>query len=243
MLIHAPIRYAVLLLAVSFTAQAAWSGEPLRIAVAANFRATLQGINEVFERETGQAVKLSSASTGALYTQIRHGAPFDIFFSADKDTALRLASDTGLPGGGVAFCYATGTLVLAGGDGSIEQLADPENSLAIANPLTAPYGKAAVAILERDEFASGVNRKLVRGTNVIQSYQFWFTGATDLALLPKALAKDATPIPKQWYPAVEQYAVALAPTERNEGLAQYLEWLRSDRVQAMIIKAGYEPCS
>lgn len=243
MLIHALMRNAVLLFTTACLAHSSWGDEPLRIAVAANFRNTLQDINEVFERETGHDVLLSSASTGVLYNQISHGAPFDIFFSADKDTALLLANDSTLPAAGDAFCYATGTLVLAGGDGSLSQLADPAKSLAIANPATAPYGEAAMVVLERKEFASGQNRKLVRGTNVIQSYQFWFTGSTDLALLPKALAKDATPIPKHWYPAVEQFAVALSTTSDNKVLARYLNWIRSDRVKAMITEAGYEPCS
>jgi molybdate transport system substrate-binding protein len=216
--------------------------EPLRVAVAANFRATLEQVNAAFQQQSGYPVVLSSASTGVLYSQILHGAPFDIFFAADKNTAARLAPAAGGPAAGAAFCYATGSLVLAGGDGSLGQLDDPGKSLAIANPATAPYGAAAMEVLGRAEFSRGQGRKLVRGTNVVQAYQFWHSGATDLALIPRALAPTATPVPDAWHQPLEQFAIALAAPANHPALASYLKWIGSARVRALITEAGYEPC-
>ncbi|MCB1700585.1 MAG: molybdate ABC transporter substrate-binding protein [Halioglobus sp.] len=229
-----------ILLLLMLLASHANADQPLRVAVAANFRATLQEATDQFQQETGIPVMLSSGSTGVLYSQIMHGAPFDLFFAADRESAEKLAA-----GGGAAgepFCYARGRLVLAGGDGALAQLGNPDLSLAIANPVTAPYGVAALAVLARPEFATGESRKLVRGTNVVQAYQFWQSGAVDLALLPRALAPRATLIADSWHPALEQFAVALTPAADKPALASYLNWIRSDRVLTLISDAGYEPC-
>ncbi len=216
--------------------------EPVRVAVAANFRATLEQINRIFSEQTGYRVVLSSASTGVLVNQIMHGAPFDVFFSADRESAYTLAAAADGATAGEPFCYAVGTLVLAGGSGRLSQLNDPALSLAIANPATAPYGAAAMAVLNRAEFSRGTARKLVRGANAIQAYQFWHSGAADLALLPGALAPEATPIPADWHRPLQQFALALRPVAGHPALGSYLNWIRSDTVRALISDAGYQPC-
>ena len=229
----------LLLLLVSCQGLAA---EPLRVAVAANFRGTLQQITDRFEQQTGYRVTLSSGSTGVLYAQILHGAPFDLFFAADAASVQKLAATRGRGTLGQPFCYARGSLVLAGGNGELAQLADPTLSVSIANPVTAPYGEAAMAVLARPEFAAGSSRKLVRGANVVQPLQFWRGGGTDLALLPHALAPVATPIPQGWHQALEQLAITLTPPTANPALASYLNWIRSDTVRTLISDAGYQPC-
>ncbi len=234
------MRY-LLLLMLLISSQANTS-DPLRVAVAANFRATLQQLTDLFEQRSGYRVVLSSGSTGVLYSQILYGAPFDIFFAADRASTEKLAAGGVRDTLGQPFCYARGALVLAGGDGSAAQLADPTLSLAIANPTTAPYGEAALAVLARPEFAAGTPRKLVRGTNVVQALQFWRSGGTDLALLPMALVPGATPIPEAWHLPLEQFAITLSPVEANPALASYLKWIRSDTVRTLISDAGYKPC-
>ncbi|MFT4613376.1 MAG: molybdate transport system substrate-binding protein [Bacteroidia bacterium] len=231
-----PMRLTTLLLILLVTSPC-HGDEVLRIAVAANFRATLEHINPEFERDNNIRLSLSSASTGVLATQIRHGAPFDVFFSADSQTPATLRSVTSmLP----PECYAVGKLALVGGNGNLDQLALPELSVAIANPVTAPYGRAAQAVLSRDEFASGSTRKLVRGNNVVQAYQFWHTGGTNLALLAQSIApREATPVPSDWHAPLEQHLLILKKSKR---LDRYLNWLRSDRVRSVITSAGYDPC-
>lgn len=234
------MRY-VLLLFLTLVAPA-HAEETLRIAVAANFRGTLQQVSEIFQRQSGYRVVLSSGSTGVLHTQIVHGAPFDLFFAADRVSPEKLAAESAKPTLGEPFCYAMGRLVLAGGSGDLAQLGNPALSLAIANPVTAPYGVAAMTVLARPEFAPGEPRKLVRGTNVVQTYQFWHSGAVDLALVPRALAPAATIIPDAWHQPLEQFAISLTPTANNPALTRYLEWIRSDTVRTLISDAGYEPC-
>jgi molybdate transport system substrate-binding protein len=230
-----PVILLLLLMGVAAT-----HGATLRVAVAANFKPTLQRINEGFEARSGHRILLSSASTGTLTNQISAGAPFDLFFAADRASVAHLAA-AGHTAGAPGFCYAVGTLVLAGGDGRLAQLADPGLSLAVANPVVAPYGRAAQEVLARPEFARGESRKLVRGANVAQAYQYWYSGATDLALLPRSLAAG-TEIPADWHAPVEQYAVRLDAGAGNPVLTEYLRWLVSEPAQTTIAAAGYRPC-
>ncbi len=211
------------------------AAEPLRIAVAANFRGTLERINDRYSAQSGQQILLSSASTGVLASQINHGAPFDLFFSADEDTPVKLqAAGKGLK----SSCYAMGQMSLVGGD--LAALQRPELSLAIANPTTAPYGRAAMEILSRPEFSAIDRGSLIRGTNVLQAFQFWRAGAVDLALVARSLAPEGSPIPDSWHTPLQQNLLVL---RHSKEATAYLEWLGSDTVRQMIIDAGYLPCS
>ena len=211
------------------------AAEPLRVAVAANFRAVLEQISGRFQAETGQQVRISSASTGVLATQILHGAPFDLFLAADAQAPLTLIK-AGI--GRLGECYARGELVLVGG--RLQQLADATRSVAIANPDTAPYGRGALEVLARSEFQPGDGRKLVRGSNVLQAYQFWRSGAVDMALVARSLAPDAkTRIPGEWHTPLEQHLLLI---RESPAATAYLKWLRSDTVRSLIVQAGYRSC-
>lgn len=221
-----------------FLTNAASAGETIRVAVAANFKATLEQINAPFELNSGHRVTLSSASTGALFAQITHGAPFDLFFAADSKAPAKLATaNSALP-----FCYAIGRLALVGGDKELGALADSTQSLAIANPATAPYGEAAMEVLQRTEFAPGRQRKLLRGNSVVQAYQFWHSGGADLALVALAIAPQGTPVPMSWHQALEQHAMILPRGRNRPEVDAYLNWIRSDTVRALIADAGYGTC-
>ena len=129
--------------------------EPLRIAVAANFRGVLEQINERYLAQSGQHIQLSSASTGVLANQIMHGAPFDLFFAADTDTPNKLqAANKGLS----SSCYAMGQMSLVGGD--LAALQKPELSVAIANPKTAPYGVSAFEVVRSVGMEEKLKKKL-----------------------------------------------------------------------------------
>lgn len=210
--------------------------EVLRIAVAANFRETLEQISREFSEQTGTEVAISSASTGVLSTQLLYGAPFDLFFAADEAHPAQLRAQ----GLGVDhFCYALGVLVLVGSD-SLAALGDPNLSLAIANPDTAPYGKAAAEVLGHKAFSAARGRKVVRGNSVLQAYQFWYSGAADLALVARSMAPEQrVEIPSDWYHPLAQHALVL---KRSPAVSSYLEWFGSDRVRTHILIAGYSPC-
>ena len=229
----------ILLLLLGLLATPLWAGESISIAVAANFKPTLEKITDPFLDNTGIVVTYSVAATGVLATQILHGAQYDIFFAADAETPQKVLSAKGLPSS-ETFCYARGKLVLAGAEDGLSTLSKPQFSLAIANPATAPYGRAAMEVLARPEFSDGEGRKLVRGNSVAQAFQFWQSGAVNMALLPKALQPmNETDVPLDWYQPIEQYALVL---KHNPAVDEYLQWLRSDAVRGLIINAGYEPC-
>ena len=137
------------------------------------------------------------------------------------------------------FCYAIGQLVLVGQHGDLEKLAQPELSLAIANPATAPYGRAAMDVLQREAFREARGRKLVRGNNAVQAYQFWHSGAVARALVPRSLAPEAPPIPQDWHQPLQQHAMILKESPAASAL---LQWLRRPEVRDQITGAGYLPC-
>jgi molybdate transport system substrate-binding protein len=229
----------ILLLLFTLLASPVWAGASISIAVASNFKPTLEKVTEPFLANTGVTVTYSVAATGVLATQILHGARYDMFFAADKETPEKVSAAKSLPASDT-LCYARGKLVLAGGEDGLRALAKPQLSLAIANPATAPYGRAAMEVLARPEFSDGEERKLVRGNSVAQAFQFWQSGAVNMALLPKALEPmNAIDVPLDWYQPIEQYAVVL---KHSAAVDEYLQWLRSDTVRGLIIDAGYEPC-
>ena len=223
-----------LLLVFMLASSGAAAVEPLRVAVAANFRATLEQINQAFLAEGGSEILLSSASTGVLATQIRHGAPFDLFFSADQQTVEALAADSL---GVESHCYALGQLALVGGE--LDELSDPGKTLAIANPQTAPYGRAALEVISRPELATAASRQPIRGASVLQTCQFWRAGAVDLALVASSQAPNAQLLPADWYQPLRQDLLVL---RHSPATGPYLRWLGSDTVRQMIIDAGYLPC-
>jgi molybdate transport system substrate-binding protein len=208
----------------------------LRVAVAANFKPTLAEICREFTANTGHQVTLSSASTGVLSNQVLHGAPFDLLFAADRESPDKLFH-AGI--GQQPFCYAIGQLVLVGQHGDLDKLAQPGLSLAIANPATAPYGRAAMEVLQREAFIDARERKLVRGNNAVQAYQFWHSGAVALALVPRSLAPEATTIPQAWHQPLRQHAMVLKESAAASAL---LQWLQRAEVREQITGAGYLPC-
>ena len=219
------------------------AAEVVHIAVAANFKTTVERINALFTTQSGYRTTLSSASTGVLFSQIQHGAPFDIFFAADKTSPQKLEeNDYGIPG--QRYCYARGVLVLMGSNNPGEALANPRLSLAIANPNTAPYGKAAMEVLQRPEFTAATTaRKLVRANNAIQAYQHWYSSTVDMALVPTSLTSgQGAAINPNWYTAIEQHVIALRHGEQNPAAQAYIRWIRSEEVQELIKNAGYGTC-
>src|SRR3990167_3022366 len=168
-------------------AGSALAGE-VQVAVAANFSAPLQAIASDFEKDTGHKVLASFGATGQLYAQIKNGAPFEVFLSADDSTPAKLESE----GAGVAgsrFTYAVGTLALWSAkegyvdDGAAVLKGNGFKHLAIANPKTAPYGLAATQVLAKLGLSKALEPKLVEGQNIAQTLQFVATGNAELGFV------------------------------------------------------------
>src|SRR5574343_30110 len=144
------LALAALVTAWAIPAQAAEA----MVAVAANFAEPIKAIAAVLEKTTGHTLKVATGASGALYTQIKNGAPFDVFLSADNERPAMLERE-GLTQPGTRFTYATGRLVLWSAkvgrvDNQGQVLRAPDlGKVAYANPKTAPYGEAAVEVMNR----------------------------------------------------------------------------------------------
>lgn len=218
-------------------------------AVAANFTKVAEQLGADFKVATGHDVVLSFGATGALYTQITQAAPFDVFFSADAKRT-KTAIDDGFGVAGTDFTYAVGKVVLYSPtldvtDGEAVLKANAFQHIAIADPKTAPYGAAGMAVLEALGLTDAVTPKIVTGENITQTAQFIDTGSAELGFvaLSQVIGKPATQIwlpPQEDYPAIKQNAVLLKVGDNNDAAKAFLDYVKSDAAIAVIKAAGYE---
>jgi len=218
-------------------------------AVAANFTEAAKEIGTAFETATGHSVTYSFGSTGQLYTQITQDAPFEVFLAADQARPERAESD-GYAVPGSRFTYAVGQLVLWSTDpetidGTEAALGNPDLShIAIANPRTAPYGAAAVEVMQALGVYDGLAPKIVEGKSISQTHQFVATGNAELGFvaLSQIAATDAGSrwmIPQDLYTPIRQDAVLLKKGEGSNAAEAYLDFLKSPEALAIIEKYGY----
>lgn len=237
---------AGLTLALSF-AVSAQAGQ-IQVAVAANFSGVLDQLAAAYKEKTGDELVISAGATGALYTQITQGAPFEIFLSADNKRPKQ-AVDEGFGVDGSIFTYAVGKSVLYSTtldvtDGEAVLKGGAFEHLAIADPKTAPYGAAAVAVIEALGLTEALTPKYVTGENITQTLQFVDSGSAELGFvaLSQVIGKGGSQWlpPADLYPAIIQDAVLLKTGEANPSAAAFLEYLKSDEAVAIIEAAGYE---
>lgn len=224
-----------------------------QVAVAANFAEPMKAIAAVLEKTTGHTLKISTGASGAFYTQIRQGAPFDVFLSADNERPELLEKD-GLAQPGTRFTYATGKLVLwsarAGrvdGQGAVLRAADL-GKVAYANPRTAPYGAAAVQVLDRLGLKDAITPRLVQGESIGQTFNFVKTGNADVGFVAlsqvlqggKLREGSMWVIPQARYDAIRQDAVLLRRGAENEAAKELIKLLQSPNIKDLIRSYGYE---
>ena len=225
----------------------------VHIAVAANFTAPINEIAVEFEKDSGHKVIAAFGPTGGLYTQIKHGAPFEVFFAADDSTPARLEAE-GEVLAGSRFTYVIGKLVLwsasaAYVDAQGEVLKrNAFNHLSIGNPKTAPYGLAATQVLGKLGLSEAVKPKLVEGTNITQAYQFVATGNAELGFVALSqVYKDgqitsgsAWIVPEDMYEPIRQDAVILNKGKDNSAAKALVEYLKGPEAAAVIKSYGYD---
>ena len=229
---------------------AAWADE-VQVAVAANFSAPMQEIARLFQADTGHRAVLSFGSTGKFYTQIRHGAPFDVLLAADDETPARLERE----GQGTGrYTYAIGRLVLWSGQASLvdqrgEVLKDGRiGRLAVAGPRLAPYGAAAFQALGRLGLLESLRPKFVQGENIGQTYQFVATGNAPMGFVAmsqvfadgKLKGGSAWIVPASLHSPIRQDLVLLGPRRGKPAAMALLHYLRSDKARTIIRSHGYE---
>ena len=154
------------------------AGDVVRVGVASNFAGPARELAAAWEAQTGHTIRLSTASTGKLYAQLRAGAPFELFLAADEQRPARLVEE-GLASRSRVYALGRLTVVsaepaLAGQDCRQALIDASAPTVAIANPVTAPYGKAALGWLEKQ--APLPERRLVKGDNVGQAMSFVVSG-------------------------------------------------------------------
>ena len=229
-------------------------GDEALVAVAANFVETARELAAVFSRDGGQGVRLSSGSTGALYAQITHGAPFDAFLAAGEREPTLLAQ-AGLAVPASRFTYAVGSLVVWSADAArihgdcaaLLKVGDFKR-VAMANPAVAPYGAAARASLRSWGVWDAVMPKLLRAESVAQAFQFVATGNAELGFvarsqvlgLPEERAGSYCVVDSGAYPPLRQQAVLLRHGEANDTARGFLAFVRGDRGRAIIRAFGYQ---
>jgi molybdate transport system substrate-binding protein len=223
----------------------AWGQKELRVAAAADLQPVMPVLSQAYEHATGVKLVVSFGSSATLATQILDGAPMDIFLAADfvypeKIVAAGLADST------APVAYAKGTLVLwARKDSgllplSLERLTDPRvKTVAIANELHAPYGRAAADALRKMKMYDAVSPHFVVGENITQTAQFVESGNAQLGLISLTAASTEhfkeigtyVLVPKSQYPEIRQCAVIMKNSDRKAAAHAFLDWLLSSAVQ------------
>ena len=225
--------------------QVAHAAPSINVAVAANFAAPLQKLLPEFEAASGINVRVSVGSSGALFAQIQHGAPYDLFLSADSKRPQALVASGRVMASAVQT-YAVGHLALVG---NIDGLSDPRltaagTRVAIAEPDIAPYGRAAKQLLEQAGLWEKLAPGLIRGTNIQQTLQFWQTGNVDVAFIAASQCVTyqltCQTLPDNYAPIIQQLAVT-GQGESAVAAEKLAAFLRSPKIQSQLAEAGYAP--
>ena len=222
------------------------------VAVAANFIPPFREIATEFEKATGHAVRVAAGSSGNFYSQIKNGAPFDVFLSADTERP-KLLEDEGLGVKDSRFTYAIGRLVLWSPNPDLikgEETLRSRNykRLAIANPKTAPYGVAAMQAIQKLELWNSLQPHIVMGESLGQTMGFIESGNAQLGFV--ALSQVLDPkikgqgsrwdVPKHLHEPIKQDAILLTKGNDNAAAKALMEFLGSPKSKTIIERYGYE---
>ena len=224
-----------------------------QIAVAANFAEPIKAVAAVLEKTTGHTLKVTLGATGKLYAQIKNGAPFDVLLAADTKTPAQLQAD-GLAQPGSRFTYATGKLVLWSADAAkVDAQGDLLKTgnfrkLAYAAPKVAPYGAAAVQVIEQLGLTAAVATKLVQGESIGQTFSFVYTGNADLGFVAMSQVLEGGKlkngsmwvVPQNLYQPIQQDAVVLQRAGANPAAQALMTLLKSPNIKALIRSYGYD---
>ena len=227
--------------------------EPLRLAAASDLRQALPVLIAAFRTSRAVEVEFNTGSSGQLAEQIRQGAPFDLFLSANRNFVDRLANEGTVEAASVQP-YARGSLVLAINPvfahqpKTLSDLTDSEiKSIAIANTDQAPYGIAAKQTLERLGLWDTLKPKLVPAESVHQALQFVRSGNAEVGFVSRALS-DAPglqflPVPANSHDSIVQYLGVVTRSAKKEDARAFADFLRGPVGQAMLVDLGFAPAS
>jgi molybdate transport system substrate-binding protein len=226
--------------------------EQVLVAVAANFVPPFREIAIEFERTTGHNVQVAAGSSGNFYSQIKNGAPFDVFFSADNERP-KLLGEEGFGVKDSRFTYAIGRLVLWSPNADLikgeETLRFKQyKRLAMANPKTAPYGVAAMQAMQKLELWEGIQSQIVMGESLGQTMGFIESGNAQLGFValsqvldPKIKGKGSRwDVPTNLHEPIKQDVILLTKGKNNPAAKALMEFMGSPQAKAIIERYGYE---
>lgn len=227
----------------------------VRVAAAADLKFAFEELAKKFEEKTGTNIEATFGSSGNFFSQIQNGAPFDLFFSADVEYPKKLAA-TGTGDASSLYEYAVGRIVLwtpagTGVDVTRETwnvLLDASvQKVAIANPQHAPYGRAAVAAMQKAGIYERIKPKLVYGENISQAAQFVQSESAQAGILALSLALSPSMkggkywlIPADMHDPIAQAAVILTSAKNKDGASAFLEFLRSPEGHDILSRSGFQ---
>ncbi len=223
----------------------------LKVAVAANLQPVIKVLGEDFKQKTGVTIEPIVGASGNLTTQIKNGAPFDVFLSADMSFPQTLFTDGFSAKKPVV--YARGSLVICSSqDIGFENwarvlLTGRINKIAIANPAIAPYGKAATEVLKLKGVYENVQSKIVTGESISQVNTYITTGVVDVGFTTQALVKDPNNKTKLYwqvidpksYAPIEQGMVLLKHGETNPDAQKFYDYMLSAAAKSVLERYGY----
>ncbi len=243
-----PVMFVAALAALAASLSASAKAGQTHVAVAANFTEPAKEIAALFKQKTGDEAVLSFGASGAFFTQITHDAPFEVFLSADEERP-KAAVDQGFAVSGSRFTYAIGRLALWSGvvdvtNGEAALKAGNFAKLAIANPVAAPYGAAAVETMKALGVYKALQSRIVQGDSVAQAFQFVDTrnaevGFVALSQLFNITAGTRWEVPQSLYAPIRQDAVLLKRGAKDEAAIAFLKFLKGPEARAVIEKFGY----
>lgn len=234
------------------------NSKPLRIAVASNFTPVLKVLLEDFTKQTGIKSQVISGASGAMFLQIKYGAPFDIFLSADSLRPKEL-EQAGYTLKSSRKTYATGQLAFYSSslssnansisqlsieeELSIDQLRKPSARFAIANPDTAPYGKAAKEALTHLGLWQAYESRLVKGINIGQTFTQLRSKAVTRGIVANSQLVlnnlSGVIIPSSYHQSIEQQLVIIRSSKQPAAAEKLSHFLLSIESQNRIVSYGY----
>jgi molybdate transport system substrate-binding protein len=241
----------ILLCAFTLSAEA----KSIHVAVAANFSHTMQTLVTEFEKTSDFKIAVSFGSSGKFYAQIKQGAPYELFFSADQAKPDALQKE-GLVVETSRFTYAIGRLALWSSQPDFINKTESKlklgtfNKLAIANPKVAPYGAATLEVLKHLALIESTQPKWVRGENISQTYQFVRSGNADLGfialsqLLSSAKIREVDDgsywlVPDTMHHPIKQDVVLLRGAASSQGAKEFLDFMHTEKALNIITEYGY----
>ncbi|MEX8547105.1 MAG: molybdate ABC transporter substrate-binding protein [Mucilaginibacter sp.] len=246
-----PIKTVCLLLLLIFAGNNL-SAQALKVAVAANLQGVIKVLQQDFTRKTNIQMEPIVGSSGNLSNQIKNGAPFSVFLSADMDFPNELYK-TGFTTSKPAV-YALGSLIICSNQNlnfsNWEKLLQSGQikKIALANPATAPYGKAATEVLQRKNLLQKIQPKLVYGESIAQVNIYLSTGVAEVGFTTEALVSDAANkqkiywqrIPAADYQPIEQGMVIIKQANGNQQQAEkFYQYMQSASAKTILKRYGY----